>query len=147
MLSLDLCMEQEGAPSQQAHLPFGGSHCLNLSAPVQEQPLSQQVEPDHVVPPHCPYAFTGSVHGAGGGGGPGGVGGPGGGVGPSPMVKSKHEMKLSGGDLHGWFTHDCPVLAFTTFAKSELVNFSVERPMLLTSLHEFPVFQTHRATP
>jgi hypothetical protein len=37
--------------------------------------------------------------------------------------------------------------ACTTVANSSRENFSVLRAMLSTSLHELPVFHTHRATP
>ena len=70
-----------------------------------------------------------------------GVAGVGGGVGPEDATwKSKQEMKISGG---------CPQMLFplgATALYSSMLKGSVFRPTLFESMHELPVFQSHRPT-
>ena len=56
-------------------------------------------------------------------------------------------MNVSGGVEHGWLIHDVPgLVCFTTARKSAWLKLCVGRPMLLKSLHELLIFQTHRPT-
>jgi len=55
-------------------------------------------------------------------------------------------MKVSAGSLQASLTQPPRWNAFTTAANSSFENFCVGLPTLSMSLHELPVFQSHRPT-